>query len=211
MEPEPSPGRIRGNLRPAAAIEGMHSVPGLDALIERAQGGDLEAFEGIIRGFERPIRAWAVAHCPPGGDADEVAQKTFIEAYRGLSQFRPGTNFYRWIFTIAAYQMKAEASRLRRLADYHRRYAPAAFVEALERRSASDEGAEERLLLLRGCIDRMDPASRSILGQRYEAGLPLDEIARATRRSVGAIKKHLFILRGKLLDCVRSKAAAEAR
>lgn len=186
-------------------------IPNLDALIERARRGDLEAFEGIIRGFERPIRAWAVAHCPPGGDADEVAQKTFIEAYRGLSEFRLGTNFYGWIFTIAAYQMKAETTRLRRLADYHRRYAPAAFAEALERRAASDQGAEERLLLLKGCIDRMDPASRSILGQRYEAGLPLDEIARSTRRSVGAIKKHLFILRAKLLDCVRSKLTPETR
>ena len=190
---------------------GMDSLPELHPLIERARKGDLEAFERIIRAFERPIRSWAIAHCPPGGDADEVAQKTFIEAYRGLSQFQPGTNFHRWIFTIAHYQMKAETTRLRRLADYHLRQAPPAFVEALERRSASDEGAEERLLLLKGCIEKMDPASRSILGRRYEAGLPLDEIARDTNRSVGAIKKHLFILRGKLLDCVRSKLAAEAR
>lgn len=189
----------------------MNSVPNLEALIERARSGDLDAFEQVIRAFERPIRAWAVAHCPPGGDADEVAQRTFIEAYKGLSRYQPGTNFYRWIFTIAAWQMKAEATRLTRTADYHRRYAPVALVNALERRAAEDTGAEERLLLLRGCIEKMDPANRSILGQRYEAGLPLDEIARATNRSVGAIKKHLFILRGKLVDCVRSKLATENR
>ncbi len=171
----------------------------------------MNAFEAILRAFERPVRAWAVAHCPPGGDADEVAQRTFIEAYRGLSRYQPGTNFYRWIFTIAAFQMKAEATRLTRLADYHRRYAPVALVAALERRAEADRGAEERLLLLKGCIEKMDAANRSILGQRYEAGLPLDEIARTTQRSVGAIKKHLFILRGKLLDCVRAKLATETR
>src|SRR5438132_12235889 len=93
-------------------------------LIRRALQGDLAAFEDIVRRFEGPVRGWVAAHCPPGGDCDEVAQKTFIAAFTRLGEFKEGTSFSAWLFTIARYQLMTEATRLRRLADYHTRYAP---------------------------------------------------------------------------------------
>jgi RNA polymerase sigma-70 factor (ECF subfamily) len=181
-----------------------------DGLIRRAQAGDLDAFEKIIRLHEGSLRAWTVAHCPPGGDSDDVAQRTFIEIYRNIRDFKPGTNFGAWLFSVARFQMLAETTRLRRLADYHQRYAPLALIDALARRAETGENADRKIQLLKSCLQALEASPRTLLAQRYDEGLPLDEIARRADRSVGAIKKALFILRSKLSDCVRSKLATEA-
>jgi RNA polymerase sigma-70 factor (ECF subfamily) len=181
----------------------------LDEQLRRVREGDLDAFEGVVRTFEGPLRAWCVAHCPPGGDADDVAQRVFIEAYRHLADFSPGSDFRAWIFTIARYQMLAESTRLRRLADYHSRLAPRAFADALGRRAETDETADRRLVHLRACLQGLEAPIRAVLAQRYDEGLPLEVIARKADRSVGAVKKQLHLLRARLLDCVRSRLAAE--
>lgn len=177
----------------------------LDEQIRRVQAGDLDAFDAIIRAFEGSLRAWAIAHCPPGGDADDVAQRTFIEIFRRIAEYRLGSDFKAWLFTVARFQMRAEITRLQRITDYHQRYAPRALADELQRRGESrDSEAELRLNQLKLCVQKLPEAHRRLLAERYEEGLPLDEIARRTNRTVGAIKKHLFILRGKLLDCVQA-------
>jgi RNA polymerase sigma-70 factor, ECF subfamily len=180
----------------------------LDAQLQQVKNGDLDAFEAVVRRFEGPLRAWAIAHCPPGGDADDVAQKTFIEIFRRVGEFRPGSDFRAWLFTVARFQMRAEATRLQRLADYHQRYAPRVLCEELSRRADSRaHDAEQRLEWLKSCVQKLPESHRRILAERYDESLPLEEIARRAERSVGAIKKQLFILRAKLLECVQASAA----
>lgn len=182
----------------------------LEAQIRRAQAGDLDAFESIIRAFEGALRAWTITRCPPGGDADDVAQRTFIEIYRRIAEYRPGTDFRAWLFTVARFQLRAETTRLQRIADYHQRYAPRALAEELSRRAeASDSDAGQKLEHLKSCLQKLDDSTRRMLAERYDEGLPLDEIARRANRSVGAIKKSLFILRSKLHECVQAHAAGE--
>jgi RNA polymerase sigma-70 factor (ECF subfamily) len=183
----------------------------LNEQLERAQAGDPDAFEPVIRAYEAPIRAWAVQFCPPGGDPDDVAQRTFIAAYKGLSRFKVGTDFGAWLFTIARFQMKDEISRLRRRTDYHQRLVVRALETGLEAGAEAPPDADVRLALLRRCMETLDDRNRNLLAQRYDTGLPIEDIARKESRSAVAIRKHLFLLRAKLLDCVRSKLAAEAR
>jgi RNA polymerase sigma-70 factor (ECF subfamily) len=182
----------------------------LNDQLKRAQGGDPDAFEPVIRAYEGPIRAWAVQFCPPGGDADDVAQRTFIAAYKGLSRFKVGTDFEAWLFTIARFQLKDEISRLRRRTDYHQRLVLRTLETGLETRSDAPPDADVRLAHLRRCMETLDDRNRDLLAQRYDTGLPIDDIARKESRSAVAIRKHLFLLRAKLLECVRSRLAAEA-
>lgn len=189
----------------------MGSPDGLEAQIRRVREGDPAGFEAVLRAFEWPVRTWIVAHCPPGGDADDVAQRTFIEAFKKIAGYAAGTDFRAWLFAIARYQLMAEATRLRRTADYHRRYAPHALAEELERRmdAVEADGRVEQLDQLRGCLAGLNPQAREILGQRYREGMPLEEISRRSGRSVGALKKYLFTLRAKLHECIARKTATE--
>ena len=96
----------------------------VDDAIRRVRKGDTAAFEVIVRQLERSLRAWLAVQAPPGVDVDEVAQRSFVAAFTRLSEYESGTNFAAWLFTIARFHLKTEVSRLRRVADYHVRYAP---------------------------------------------------------------------------------------
>jgi RNA polymerase sigma-70 factor (ECF subfamily) len=178
--------------------------------IRRARQGDVAAFEEIVRRFERPVRAWVATHCPPGGDSDEVAQKTFIAAFSRLQEFADGTSFPAWLFTIARYQLMTETTRLRRLADYHTRYAPDLLDRELERRASDPAGRmTARLAHLLTCLEGLGEPSRRFVDWRYTEQIPLQEMAERTGRSIAAVKKQLWILRQKLQECIEQKLAAE--
>ena len=76
------------------------NVP-IDDAVRRVQSGDTAAFEEIVRRFECPLRAWLAACGPPGVDVDEVAQQSFVAAFLRLDEYRAGTEFGAWLFTIA--------------------------------------------------------------------------------------------------------------
>ena len=84
----------------------------------------MDAFENVVRRFQREIRAWSVVNSPPGVDADEVARTNFfIAACQRIGDYEIGTNFRAWLYAIARYQLMSE-TKMKRIADYHRRHAP---------------------------------------------------------------------------------------
>lgn len=181
-----------------------------EAQIRRAQRGDLCAFESLVQAYEGRIRGWAIAHAPPGADADDVAQNAFIQAFRRLGEYRAGTNFGAWLFTIARYQLMTEATRLRRIADYHSRFAPEWLDRELERQSREVPAAwAERVEHLRACVRELGDGARQVLAWRYDERIPVEEMARRIGKSVPSIKKQLFVLRKQLGACVERKLAAE--
>lgn len=180
--------------------------PSLDEALLRVTAGDVQAFAAIVHRFERPLRSWLAAHAPPGVDVDEVAQTTFVAAYTRLSEYTVGTNFGAWLFTIARYQLQTETTRLRRIADYHSRYAPDLLARELERRAGpSISPHHDHLASLKECLEAIDVRRRQFLTWRYEESIPLAEMANRSGRSVMAIKKQLWALRRQLQDCVEAK------
>ncbi|MCA9088944.1 MAG: sigma-70 family RNA polymerase sigma factor [Planctomycetaceae bacterium] len=180
----------------------------LEAAIGRTQGGDTAAFEVVVRRFETPLRAWLAGHVPPGIDVDEVAQRTFVAAYTRLNEYTLGSRFDSWLFTIAHYQLKTELTRLRRVADYHARYAPDLLQRELERRAARPaEHFVERLAYLHHCVESLGENLGRFVMWRYEEEIPLEEMAARCGRSVAAVKKQLWLIRKRLQECVESRIA----
>ncbi|MCA9123593.1 MAG: sigma-70 family RNA polymerase sigma factor [Planctomycetaceae bacterium] len=178
----------------------------LEDAICRTREGETSAFEAVVRRFETSLRAWLAGHVPPGIDVDEVAQRTFIAAYVRLSDYTPGTRFEAWLFTIAQFQLKTELTRLRRVADYHARYAPDLLQRELERRSCEPpEMFVDRLDRLQKCVNLLSEHLRRFIIWRYYEEIPLDVMASRTGRSVAAIKKQLWLIRRKLQECVESQ------
>jgi len=182
----------------------------VDDAIRRVRQGDTAAFEVVVRQLERPLRAWLATHAPPGIDVDEVAQKSFVAAFTRLSDYESETNFAAWLFTIARFHLKTEVSRLRRVADYHVRYAPDLLQRELERRSLEPpEIVAIRLEYLQTCLEGLGEHLRCLITWRYTEAIPLEEIAVRSGRSVAAVKKQLWKLRRKLHECVEARMTAE--
>lgn len=182
----------------------------LDDAIRRVRKGDTAAFEVVVRQLERPLRAWLAVQAPPGVDVDEVAQRSFVAAFTRLSEYESGTNVAAWLFTIARFHLKTEVSRLRRVADYHVRYAPDLLQHELERRSSEPPELQEiRLEHLQTCLGRLSEHLRRFITWRYAEEIPLEEMAARSGRSVAAVKKQLWKLRRELHACVEARMTAE--
>ena len=70
------------------------------ALIDKARAGDREAFGALVRRYSRRVYATAFHMTGQHSDADDVAQVTFVRAYRGLASFDGRCDFYTWLHRI---------------------------------------------------------------------------------------------------------------
>lgn len=209
----------RGNLRAPTAISGNMDTMRhrrttddtvVDEAVERVQRGETAPFEVVVRRYERPLRAWLAVQAPPGIDVEEIAQRSFVAAYGRLHDYKVGTNFGAWLFTIARYQLKTETTRLRRIADYHARYELNLLEHEQERRL--DEPPEHQVMRLdhlQTCLESLGAHVRRFVTWRYDECIPLDEMAERSGRSVAAVKKQIWKLRRKLHDCIEGRMAAE--
>ncbi|MEM7456768.1 MAG: sigma-70 family RNA polymerase sigma factor [Planctomycetota bacterium] len=178
----------------------------LNDAVALVQDGDSSAYEVVVRRFEKTVRTWLAVHSPPGVDVDEIAQRSFVAAFSRIDEFRAGTNFGAWLTTIARYQLKTETTRLRRIADYHTRYAPDLLSRELELRSeSSNENESVRLEHLKACLGQTGEHLLRFVRWRYEEEIPLQEMANRCERSVAAVKKQLWKIRRMLHQCVESR------
>jgi RNA polymerase sigma-70 factor, ECF subfamily len=72
-----------------------------EELVDRAKSGDQESFNQLILRWERPIYALAYRVIGQEEDARDVAQETFLRAFRALPGFKGEAKFSSWIYRIA--------------------------------------------------------------------------------------------------------------
>jgi RNA polymerase sigma-70 factor, ECF subfamily len=88
------------------------SVPQDEADVERVLGGDVSAFEGIVRRWQSPLVNLAYRFCRDRGRAEEMAQEAFLRAYRALPTWRRDAVFSTWLFAIATNVYRSELRRI---------------------------------------------------------------------------------------------------
>lgn len=80
----------------------MKSERDVDAdLVDRVQRGDKRAFDLLVLKYQRRIMRLLARMVRDAGEVEDVAQETFIKAYRALPQFRGDSAFYTWLYRIA--------------------------------------------------------------------------------------------------------------
>lgn len=68
--------------------------------LSRARQGDRAAFGALVRQYQRRVYATALHILGNHGDADDVAQETFVRAYRGIRTFDGRSDFFTWLYRI---------------------------------------------------------------------------------------------------------------
>jgi len=71
------------------------------ALVQRVQKGDKRAFDLLVTRYQHRIISVIGRYVHDWADAQDVAQDTFIRAYRALGNFRGDSQFYTWLYKIA--------------------------------------------------------------------------------------------------------------
>jgi RNA polymerase sigma-70 factor (ECF subfamily) len=170
--------------------------------IRRVQGGSRADYEAVVNVYQRRLRGAVAGHCPPGVDPDEIAHMAFVEAYKRIDQYAPGTRFYAWLAAIARNLLLNECRRIRREARRLEHVVAGALPGGLE---AAPELDESRARALRECVSLLPAGPRAVLRMRYDRDTPLEAIARRIGKSLAAVKFQLFAIRRKLRECVERK------
>jgi RNA polymerase sigma-70 factor (ECF subfamily) len=69
-------------------------------LVERAQGGDKQAFGLLVTKYQRKLIRLLSRMIRDSAEVEDIAQETFIRAYRALPGFRNDSAFYTWLYRI---------------------------------------------------------------------------------------------------------------
>ena len=72
------------------------------ALLEQCRQGDMQAFGALVAKYQDRIFNMVFRMCGRRADAEELAQETFLKALERIGQFRGQSQFYTWLFRIAA-------------------------------------------------------------------------------------------------------------
>jgi len=176
-------------------------------LVARARGGELDAYEEIVR-LHQTIAfrtAWVITRS--AADAEEAAQDGFVKAHAALPRFREGAPFRPWLLAIVA----NEARNRVRGAGRHARLAQRVAEErrpddAVPSPEAALLDSEQRALLL-AAIERLPKPAREAIACRYLLDLSEEETAAALDCPRGTVKSRL----ARALDRLRLELAeAEA-
>ena len=204
------PGEGSGIATPESAPES-----GDGRLIERATGGDREAFDLLV---ERHLpRVWAVVWriLRHHEDTEDVVQEVFLAAYQGLEGYRGEAKFSTWLHRIAVTRAlnhldrKEEKMRraFRNLEDGYPllEAAPEAAAGWFLRGSPSPLQALEADDLMRrlaACLSRLPAAWRAILTLRDVDARSYEEIAALAGLALGTVRSRLARARVALRQCV---------
>jgi RNA polymerase sigma-70 factor, ECF subfamily len=157
-----------------------------EALARAARGGDLNAFEGLVRRYQRRVYALAYQHLHDTDEAQDLTQEVFIRLYRNLDRYDPTRPFQPWFWRLAV-----------NVAATYRRHRPRAAIELPDVAAAVDPAREEALPLERALANLSDDLRLPVL-LHYYLDLPLDEIALSMGLSLSAVKSRLHRARALL-------------
>jgi RNA polymerase sigma-70 factor, ECF subfamily len=149
-------------------------APADAGLLEAFRRGDVHAFEVLVRRYQRPVVAIARRFTRDQDEAEDLAQRAFINAASRAGGWRGGS-FKSWLFRIVVNLAK---NHLRDTARFDRSEG-AAEVEAAPVESSAHqrlEEREERAALRRG-IAKLPKRQREVLLLRIDGDLPFAEIA----------------------------------
>ena len=159
-----------------------------DSVVARAITGDDEAFGELVLRRQKRVRDLLRRLCGDYALADDLAQKTFIEARRGLASLRDPGAFGGWLKRVAVNVWRAETRRAAlAFADDEN-----AFLAAPDP-APSPERAVGRIDLERA-LAQLKPAERLCVVLAHGEGMTHGEIADAAELPLGTVKSH--VLRG---------------
>ena len=162
------------DLELAARVAGSNDQAAFQQLVERHQAA--------IRGFLR--RLLAGDH----GTADDLAQETFLLAYRKLSGWRASGTFTSWLHSIA----------YRQFLRFQRKHGRQHVVAKPPDAGFDPTGAVDAEVLLQQMMHRVSGEERVCLTLAYAAGMTHPEIVEITGMPLGTVKTHISRGRQKL-------------
>jgi RNA polymerase sigma-70 factor (ECF subfamily) len=206
--PPPAAAKAEGEAAPARPLDER-------VLVREAQGGDLEAFDTLVRNHQERVYATIYHMTANHEDAADLTQETFIKAYNALKNFKGDCGFFTWLYRIAVNRtlnfLKQRRNRTTHLSlndlDFNAEHDPdiVALVSEQTPRRAADLGELQRRL--NAALLKLSEVHRMVVVLHDIQGMPHDEIASILDCNPGTVRSRLFYARQQLQallsDCLK--------
>ncbi len=169
--------------------------------IKKSLSGDANAFEWIIRKYQKRIYFTVLQLVMNHDDADDVIQETFIKAYTKLDTYDESYPFYPWLYRIAVntalnYQKKKARTRAFSLDDLDGNNHQLDLAESPQQTFQAEGG--ELLSKLKEALGKIPAEQRVVFLLRVREELSYQEISDALQISIGTVMSRLSRARDKL-------------
>ncbi len=192
-------------------------MPTEESYIEQAKNGDRDAFETLVKQYEKRVYHFVLKFLRDPEDAMDISQETFLKVYRSLNLFRGQSAFSTWVFSIA-HNLCIDFVRKQKRRGLHlpRVNEDDPEMQALRDPKHDPEAVFEKHETVRE-IDRalgaIKPDLREIFLLREVAGLQYQEIADLLEIELGTVKSRIARARSALaqeLHLLRNNSASDA-
>ncbi len=161
-------------------------------LLKRHQEGDSDAFPLIMKAYLKPIYHFAFHFTREEGSAEDIAQETFIKAWKHLDRFNAEKKFKTWIFAIAKntaydYLKKKRAIPFSSFEDDDGENP----IEAIDDEKLLPDSLFEKKEIaatLAQALEQISPPNRALLTLRYIEDFSLEEISEILGEPYNTIK-----------------------
>ena len=205
---------IQGATRsvPNAGVGGVKSMSDRQIdqlLVDRVNAGEKHAFDLLVVKYQQRLINLIMRYVHDHSEAMDVAQESFIKAYRALPKFRGDSAFYTWLYRIAINTAKNHmvAARRRPLAysediDDPERYEWHSSLQDKDSPEAQVLGEELRETVETAISSLTDDLRTAIMLRELD-GLSYDEIAQAMDCPVGTVRSRIFRAREAIDQSIR--------
>lgn len=182
-------------------------------LVDRVKRGDMHAFEMLVVKYQRRIQRLVARMVRDPEQVEDIAQETFIRAYRALPQFRGESAFYTWLYRIAVNTAKKTLMDMKR--------DPVVTESALASRGESNEtyslenelstaetpeavlASREVAQAVNAAIEALPEDLRQAIVLREIEGLAYEEIASVMNCPIGTVRSRIFRAREAIAQRLR--------
>ncbi len=168
----------------------------LAELIKKSKAGDLDAFEELVRLYEKKVFTLVYRFVGNWADAHDLAQETFIKVFQSLPTLREDGSFAAWLHQVTANVCRDELRKKRRQpkASLDDLMTSSGGISIPDQGDGCPETALERWEMseaVQGILNSLADDYRLILLMREVEGMTYDEIAAALDISLGTVKSRL--------------------
>lgn len=170
--------------------------------IQRILAGNSAEFSILVREFSLPVRSFIHARVRNAEDAEDLAQESFIAAFRGLAKFEMGQSFEAWLMGIARHRVQGhfrEECRRHRTSEKFREECLVRIGNELD--GMQHEAGNDALKRLMDCVEKLPERMRQVIRARMRAedGTKTAILLNTTR---GAIYMLQLRANSQLKDCM---------
>jgi RNA polymerase sigma factor (sigma-70 family) len=170
--------------------------------IDQVLAGKNSAFSYIVDRHKDRAYNLAFRICGNHEEAEEIAQDSFLKAYRSLKSFKRKSSFATWLYRIV-YNTSISFVRVKKKGVLSLDDFPADVIDFMGSNRSEEDGEKEyRCALVNFALQKISEEERGLISLYYYEEMSADEISDVTGISKSNIKVKLFRSRQKMLEII---------